>query len=71
MSLLLIRFCYIKACSFSHSAEHRLENVLDAFKQMANNGVKIAATVGELSPLLWSKVSSENQVLEFLNGPLR
>ena len=52
MSLLLISFYYIKACSFSHTAEHRLENVPDAFKQMANNGVKIAATVGELSPLI-------------------
>ena len=52
MSLLLIPFYYIKAGSFSHTAEHRLENVPDAFKQMANNIVIIAATVGELSPLI-------------------
>ena len=52
MSLLLISFYYIKAGSFSHTAEHRLENVPDAFKQMANNGVIIAATVGELSTLI-------------------
>ena len=38
--------------SFSHTAEHRLENVLDVFKQMANNGVIIVANVGELSPLI-------------------
>ena len=56
MSLLLIPFYYIKAVSFSHTAEHRLENVPDAFKQMANNGVIIAATVCELSPQLWATV---------------
>ena len=52
MSLLLIPFYYIKAGSFSHTAELRLENVPGAFKQMTNNGVIIAATVGELSPLI-------------------
>ena len=52
MSLLLIAFYYITAGSFSHTAEHRFENVPDAFKQMANNGVIIAATVGELSPFI-------------------
>ena len=52
MSLLLIPFYYIKAGSFSQTAEHRLENIPDAFNQMANNGVIIAATVGELSPLI-------------------
>ena len=52
MSLLLIPFYYIKAGSFSHTAEHRLENVPHAFKQVANNGVIIAATVGELFPLI-------------------
>ena len=52
MSLLLIPFYYIKAASFSHTAEHRLENVPDAFKQMAKNAVINAATVGELSPLI-------------------
>ena len=52
MSLLLLPFNYIKAGSFSHTAEHRLENVPHALKQMANNGVIIAATVGELSPLI-------------------
>ena len=38
--------------SFSHTAEQRLENVPDALKQMANDGVIIAGTVGELSPLI-------------------
>ena len=52
MKLLLIPFYYIKACSFSQTNEHRLENVPDALKQTANNGVIIAATVGELSPLI-------------------
>ena len=52
MSLLLIPFYYIKACFFSHTAEHRLENIPDAFKQMANNGVTTVATVGELSSLI-------------------
>ena len=52
MNLLLIPFYYIKVGSFSHTAEHRFEIVLDAFKQMANNGVIIAATVDELSPLI-------------------
>ena len=52
MSLLLIPFYYIKAGSFSNTVEHRFENVPDAFKQMANNGDIIAATVGELSPLI-------------------
>ena len=54
MSLLLIPFYDIKAGSFSHNTEQRqwLENVPDAFKQMANNGVIIAATIGELSPLI-------------------
>ena len=52
MSLLTIPFYYIKASSLSHTAEQRLKNVPDAFKQMANNGVIIAATVGELSPLI-------------------
>ena len=52
MSLLLIPFYYIKAGSFSHTAERRWENVPDAFKQMTNNGVIIAATVGKLSPLI-------------------
>ena len=48
MSLMLIPFYYIKAGSFSHTAEHRLENVPDAFKQIANNGVIMAGTVGYL-----------------------
>ena len=52
MSLLLIPFYYIKVGSFNHTAEHRWENVLDVFKQMANNGVIIAAPVCELSPLI-------------------
>ena len=51
MSLLLIPFYYIKACSFSQTNEHRLKNVPYAFKQMAN-GVIIAATEVELSPLI-------------------
>ena len=38
----MIPFYYIKAGSLSHTAEHGLENVPDAFKQMANNGVMIA-----------------------------
>ena len=52
MKLLLIPFYYIKAGSFSQTNEHRVENILDACKQMANNGVITAATVGELSPLI-------------------
>ena len=52
MNLMLIPFNYIKAGSFRHTAEHRFENVQDAFKQMGNNEVIIAATVGELSPLI-------------------
>ena len=38
--------------SFSHITEQRLENVPDALKQMANDGVIIAGTVGELYPLI-------------------
>ena len=52
MSLFLIPLYYIEAGSFSYTNEHRLENVPDAFKQMANNGVIITATLGELSPLI-------------------
>lgn len=48
LGLLLIPFYYIKAGQFSNTAEHRLENVPDAFKQMGNNPVIIAATVGNI-----------------------
>ena len=47
LGILLIPFYYIKAGNFSNTAEHRLENVPDAFKQMGNNPVIIAATVGK------------------------
>ena len=50
LGLLLIPFYYIKAGQFSHTAENRLENVPDAFKQMGNNPVIVAATVGKLAP---------------------
>lgn len=48
LGLLLIPFYYIKAGQFSHTAENRLENVPDAFKQMGNNPVIVAATVGNI-----------------------
>ena len=48
----MIPFYYIKAGSFSHTADHRLENVPDAFKQMGNNPVIVAATVGKLSSFM-------------------
>ena len=48
----MLPFYYIKAGNFSNTAEHRLENVPDAFKQMGNNPVIIAATVGKLPPFV-------------------
>lgn len=46
LGLLLIPFYYIKAGNFSNTADHRLENVKDAFVQMGNNWRIILATVG-------------------------
>lgn len=48
LGILLVPFYFIKAGNFSNTAEHRLENVPDAFKQMGNNPVIIAATVGNI-----------------------
>lgn len=48
LGLLLIPFYYINAGNFSNTAEHRLENVPDAFKQMGNNPIIIAATIGNV-----------------------
>lgn len=48
LGLLLIPFYYINAGAFSKLPDHRLENALDAFQQMANNWKIALATLGNI-----------------------
>ena len=53
MTILLIPFYWIPAGVFSGNPRGVLEDALDAFTQLSNNGVLVAAIMGKIFLLLF------------------